>query len=89
MTSLIEWFRELQILERPCYVETGNDSAHPIMHIEKVPPSMQDGQTKYLRDVLHIPNITKTLVSMGQTVEQGLQVRFNFHGYFMEDKKND
>jgi hypothetical protein len=49
---------------------------------------MQDGQTKYLKDVLHVPTITKNLVSVGQMVEQGLQVTFNPNGCFMEDMKN-
>jgi len=49
---------------------------------------MQDGQTKYLKDVLHVPTITKNLVSVGQMVEQGLQVTFNPNGYFVEEMKN-
>jgi len=49
---------------------------------------MQDGQTKYLKDVLHVPTITKNLVSVSQMVEQGLQVTFNPNGYFVEDMKN-
>ena len=44
---------------------------------------------KYLADVLHVPNITKNLVSVGQMVEGGLQVRFNADGlYVKEYKKN-
>jgi hypothetical protein len=49
---------------------------------------MQDGQTKYLKDVLHVPTITKKLVFVGQMVEQGLQVKFNPNGCFVEDMKN-
>ena len=49
---------------------------------------MQDGKKKYLSDVFHVLNITKNLVSIGQMVEQGLQVRFNPHGCFVEDMKN-
>ena len=49
---------------------------------------MQDGKKKYLSDVFHVPNITKNLVSVGQMAEQGLQVRFNPHGCFVEDMKN-
>ena len=41
-----------------------------------------------MSDVLHVPTITKNLVSVGQMVEQGLQVRFNEHGYFVEGFKN-
>ena len=89
MTSHADWFREMQNLDGPGYVETRNDTAHSIVHIGKVPLSMQDGQTKYLGDVLHVPNMTKNLVSMGQMVEQGLQVRFCPHGCFVRDMKND
>jgi hypothetical protein len=49
---------------------------------------MQNGQTKYLKDVFHVPTITKNLVSVGQMVEQGLQVTFNPNGCFVEDMKN-
>ena len=38
--------------------------------------------------VLHVPKITKNLVSIGQMVEPGLQVRFNLDGCFIEDLKN-
>ena len=50
-----------------------------------VPLSMEDGKENYMADVLHVPTITKNLVSVGQMVEQGLQVRFNEHGCFVED----
>jgi hypothetical protein len=49
---------------------------------------MQDGQTQYLKDVLHVPTIIKNLVSVGQMVEQGLQVTFNPNGCFVEDMNN-
>ncbi len=69
-------------------METGDDTAHPIRQIGKVPLSMQDGQMKYLKDVLHVPTITKKSVSIGQMVEQGLQVTFNPNGCFVENMKN-
>ena len=87
MTSHGEWFKELQALQSPGYVETGDDTAHPIAHSGNVP--LQDGNVKYLADVLHVPNITKNLVFVGQMVEQGLQVRFNSDGLYIEEfKKN-
>ena len=67
-----EWFRDVKNLDRLGYVETGDDTSHPIAHVRNVPLSMQDGKMKYLVDVLHVPNITKSLVSIGQMVEQGL-----------------
>jgi hypothetical protein len=49
---------------------------------------MQDGQMKYLKYVLHVPTITKKLVSIGQMAEQGLHVTLNPNGCFVEDMKN-
>ncbi len=46
-------------MKTPGFVETGDDTAHPIIQIGKVTLSMQDGQTKYLKDVLHVPTIIK------------------------------
>jgi hypothetical protein len=88
MTSHGEWFRDAKDLKTPGFVENGDDTTHSITQIGKVPLSMEDGQTKYLKDVLHVPTITKYLVSVGQMVEQGLQVTFNPNGCFVEDMKN-
>jgi len=88
MTSHGEWFRDTKDLKTPGFLETSDDTTHPITQIGKVPLSMQDGQTKYLKDVLHVPTITKNLVFVGQMVEQGLQVTFNLNGCFVEDMKN-
>ncbi len=65
MTSHGEWFRDTKDLKTPGFLETIDDTAHPITQIGKVPLSMQDGQTKYLKDVLHVPTITKNLVFVG------------------------
>ena len=77
MTGHGEWFKDMQNLERPGYVDIGDDTAHAIKLTGDVPLTMQDGKVKYLADVLHVPTITKNLVSaVGQMVEQNLQVRF-------------
>jgi hypothetical protein len=88
MTSHGEWFKDTKDLKTPGFVENGDDTTHPITQIGKVPLSMQDGQMKYLKYVLHVPTITKKLVFVGQMVEQGLQVTFNPNGCFMKDMKN-
>jgi len=88
MTSHEEWFRNIKDLKIAGFVKTSDDTIHPITQIGKVPLSMQDGQTKYLKDIRHVPTITKNLVSVGQMVEQGLQVTFNPNGCFVEDMKN-
>ncbi|KAH6555712.1 hypothetical protein KP509_1Z234100 [Ceratopteris richardii] len=73
----------------PKYVETGDDTSHPIEHTRNIALSMEDGKVKHLPDVLHIPNITKNLVSVGQMVDQGLQVRFNADGLYVEKYQQD
>jgi hypothetical protein len=88
MTSHGEQFRNINDLKTLGFVEIGDDTTHPITQIGKVPLSMQNGQTKYLKDVLHVPTITKKLVYVGQMVEEGLQVTFNPNGCFVEDMKN-
>jgi len=40
MTSHGEWFRDIKDLKTPGFVETGDDTAHPITQIGKVPLSM-------------------------------------------------
>jgi hypothetical protein len=75
MTSHKEWFLG--------YVETRDDTTHPIRHIGNVPFGERGKQT-YIKNVLHVPTITKNLVSVGQMVEQGMQVRFDQEGCFIE-----
>jgi hypothetical protein len=60
-----EWFKDTKDLKTLRFVETDDDTTHPIIQIGKVPLSMQDGQTNYLKDVLHVPTITKNLVFIG------------------------
>jgi hypothetical protein len=88
MISHGEWFRNTKDLKTLGFVKIGDDTTHPITQISKVPLSMQDGQTKYLKDVLHVPTITNNLVSIGQIVEQGLHMTFNPNGCFVQDMKN-
>ena len=35
-----EWFKEIQTLEKPSYVETGDDTTHAIVHTSNVPLTM-------------------------------------------------
>jgi len=65
MTSHEEWFKDTRDLKTLGFVEIGDDATHPITQISKVPLSMQNGQTKYLKNVLYVPTITKNLISVG------------------------
>ena len=83
MMSHEDWFCELRKPDWPGYVETGDDTTHSIRHIGNVPLG-NDGIQTYLKNFLHVPTITKNLVSVGQIVEQGMQVWFNNEGCFIE-----
>ena len=37
-------------------------------------------------NVMHVPNIAKNLISVGQIIEQGMQVKFKQSGCFIEKK---
>ena len=88
MTSHGEWFKSMHDPKKPGFVERGDDSKHSIAYIGDVPLNVNDGKVKYLADVLHVSKITKNLVFVGQMVEQGLQVRFNCDGCFVEELDN-
>jgi hypothetical protein len=55
MTSHGKWFKDVSDLKTSGFVETGDDITHPITQINKVPFSMQDGQTNYLKYVFYVP----------------------------------
>ena len=50
-------------------VEIGDDTPHPIVHAGEVPLS-HVGQKGKLMNVLHVPTMTKNLVSIGHIVDQ-------------------
>ena len=63
-------------------VETGEDTPHPIEDIEDIHLS-HVGQKGIMRNILHVPTITKNLVSIGQIVDQDMQVSsWVLHLYF-------
>ena len=82
-----EWFSSLEKPEQPGVVETGDDTAHPIEHIEDIPLSYV-GQRGIMRNVLCGLTITKNLVSVGQIVDQcELAIEFCFMTTFLTDRK--
>ena len=87
MTSHEEWFQDLRELDRSGYVKTGEDTSHPIQHVDNVAFSREGNQT-YIKNVLHLLTITKNLVSVGQIVEQGMKIRFNQGGFFIDKEVN-
>ncbi|KAH7278109.1 hypothetical protein KP509_38G024900 [Ceratopteris richardii] len=66
-------------------VQKGDDTKHSVEKIGNVKTS--DGNMNLLRKVLYVPTITKNLISVGQIVEKGLQVRFNRFGAYVEDPR--
>ena len=78
-----EWFRALSMPDRPNYIDLGDDTTHPIQHIGNV-PIRKEGEQTCIKNDLHVPTIKKNLVLIDQIVEQGIQVRFNNEGCFIE-----
>mgnify|MGYP000161440376 CR=1 FL=1 len=70
---------------QPGVVATENDTSHLIANVGEVHLS-HVGQKGKLMNVLHIPTITKNLVSDEQIVHQGMQVRFKHLGCFIEEE---
>ena len=70
---------------QPGVVATGDDFQYPITNVGDVPTS-HVGQKGKLMNVLHVPTITKNLVSVGQIVDQGMQVRYTHLGCFIEEE---
>ena len=64
MTSHENYFQELRKPDQPGYVEIGDDTTDPIRHIGNVSFG-NDGKQTYLKNFLHVPTITKNLVSLG------------------------
>ena len=62
MKSYEEWFSFLEKLEQTGVVGIRDDTPHPIVHVREVPLSYI-GQRGKLMNILHIPTITKNLVS--------------------------
>ncbi len=91
MTSHGEWFKDTKYLKTPGFVEIGDDTTHPITQIGKVSLSMQDGQTKYLKDVLHVPTITKNLVLLdgGTRFTRDIQPKWMFCGRHEKPRQID
>jgi hypothetical protein len=85
MTSHKEWFSYLEKPKNPGVVATGDDTPHKIANVGEVPLSCV-GQKGKLMNVLHVPTITPNLVSIGQIVDQGMQVRFTHLGAFIEQE---
>ena len=68
---------------QPGVVATGDDSPHPIANVREIPLS-DVRQEEKLMNVLHVPTITKNLVSVGHIVDQGMEVRLTHLGCFIE-----
>jgi hypothetical protein len=85
MTRHKEWFSYLEKPKNPGVVSTGDDTPHPIANVGEVPLSCV-GQKGKLMNVLHVPTTTQNLVSIGQIVNQGMEVRFTHLGAFIEEE---
>ena len=58
-----EWYSHLQKPEQPGVIETGDDTSHTIEHVSDIPLKHVRQKGK-LMNVMHVPTITKNLVSV-------------------------
>jgi hypothetical protein len=85
MTRHKEWFSYLEKPKNPGVVSTGDGTPHPIANVGEVPLS-HVGQKGKLMNVLHVPTIMQNLVSIGQIIDQGIEVRFTHLRAFIEEE---
>jgi hypothetical protein len=85
LTCHKEWFLYLEKPKNPGVVSTGDDTPHPMTNVGEVPLSYV-GQKGKLMNVLHLPTIAQNLVSIGQIVDQGMEVQFTHLDAFIEDE---
>ena len=69
LTRHKDWFSYLEKPMQPRVVAIGDDTPHPIANVGEVPLSHVRQKGK-LMNMLHVPTITKNLVSVGQIVDQ-------------------
>ncbi|MCO5579388.1 hypothetical protein L7F22_033243 [Adiantum nelumboides] len=68
-------------------VLTGDDSHHAIQEKGTITIQMSQGEEKDVSNVLLVPSITKNLISVGQIVEKGYEVKFNKDGCYVKNDK--
>ncbi|MCO5573146.1 hypothetical protein L7F22_026912 [Adiantum nelumboides] len=87
MTHHHDWFTSVQPFEGEGSVLTRDDSHHAIQGKRTITIQMSQGEEKDLSNVLLVPGITKNLISVGQIVEKGYEVKFNKDGCYVKNDK--
>ena len=64
-----EWFSYLEKPEQSGVVEIDDNTSHPIEHISDIPLRYVD-QKGRLMNIMHVPTMTKNLMSIGQIANQ-------------------
>ena len=85
MTCNGDCFSEQNMMKQEEYVATSDNTLHLITHVSNVLLKLDLGEHNTLGDVLHVPTISKSLVSVGQMVDQNMEVKFNKYGCFIHD----
>ncbi|MCO5557878.1 hypothetical protein L7F22_011450 [Adiantum nelumboides] len=87
MTYHHDWFTSAQPFKGEGSILIGDDSHHAIQGKGTITIQMLQGEEKDLSNVLLVPGITKNLISMGQIVDKGYEVKFNKDGCYVKNKK--
>ena len=84
MSGHANWFESLKELEVPGYIQISDNTTHTIEHVGDIPLWEERGKTKYILNVMHVPNLAKNLICVGQILKQAMQVKFKKSGCFIE-----
>ncbi|CDP17738.1 unnamed protein product [Coffea canephora] len=74
MTPMREWFFEFEELDGG-FVYMGNDNPCKTVGIGSIKLRNHDGSTRILKDVRYVPNLKRSLISLGLLESKGLEVR--------------
>ncbi|MCO5559847.1 hypothetical protein L7F22_013451 [Adiantum nelumboides] len=87
MTHHHDWFTSVQPFKGEGLFLTGDDSHHAIQGKGTITIQMLQGEEKDLSNVLLVPGITINLISVGQIVEKGYEVKFNKDECYVKNDK--
>eukprot|EP01018_Ginkgo_biloba_P012663 Gb_40023 [translate_table: standard] len=89
MTSQRSWFVQYEELLEGRNVMFGDGNEHPIAGIGTISITMLNGEVKKFGNVLHVPILTKSLLSIRKIVNPSMTAKFESVGCMLKNKNGD
>ncbi|KAI0494408.1 hypothetical protein KFK09_024542 [Dendrobium nobile] len=86
MTGMKTLFKEID-MSKKSEVKFGDNNAVQVEGKGSIAVGTNDGKVKLLHDVLYVPKLAHTLLSIGQLIDCGYKVEFDEKACKIEDKK--